>query len=115
MEEYGTPLTSQPAHHRDDIHRIENAFGGIPPDLLRSEANANRALPDNFRRGTPERMPAQRRALSCLDNGFAPNKITCSGVGKRDDEIAFALEHRILAFDVESTEEIEVINQIARA
>ena len=48
-----------------------------------------------------------------LGAGFPPSRITFSGVGKRDDEIAYALEQDILAFNVESTEEIEALNEIA--
>ncbi len=116
-EEYGTPLYVYSRRTIiDDIHRIENAFGGIPHlTCYAVKANANRAL---LRIISAEGLGADAGSKGelylALTTGFAPNKITCSGVGKRDDEIAFALEHRILAFDVESTEEIEVINQIAR-
>ncbi|MBI4535021.1 MAG: diaminopimelate decarboxylase, partial [Ignavibacteriae bacterium] len=44
---------------------------------------------------------------------FRSNKITFSGVGKRDDEIAYALSEDIRAFNAESTEEIEILNSIA--
>jgi diaminopimelate decarboxylase len=48
-----------------------------------------------------------------LEAGFAPEMITFSGVGKRDDEIAYALANKILAFHVESLQELEVLNQLA--
>lgn len=50
-----------------------------------------------------------------LTAGFRPDAITFSGVGKRDDEISFALEKGIRAFNVESREEIAVLNEIAGA
>lgn len=46
--------------------------------------------------------------------GFAPEKIVFAGVGKKDEEIEFALNTGIEAFNVESTQELEVINEIAR-
>ena len=48
-----------------------------------------------------------------LNAGFSPRKIVYSGVGKRIDEIDYALETGILMFNVESLEELEVINQRA--
>ena len=48
-----------------------------------------------------------------LRAGCDPKKIVFSGVGKREDEIETALETGILAFNVESEAELEVINRVA--
>ena len=48
-----------------------------------------------------------------LKAGFAPNRIVYSGVGKRVDEIDYALETGILMFTVESPVELELINRRA--
>jgi diaminopimelate decarboxylase len=53
-----------------------------------------------------------RRALLA---GIAPEKIIFSGVGKTSDEIALALEVGVGQLNVESPEEIEMINEIAAA
>ncbi|OGP56791.1 MAG: diaminopimelate decarboxylase [Deltaproteobacteria bacterium RBG_13_49_15] len=45
--------------------------------------------------------------------GFPPEKIVYSGVGKRVDEIDMALEKGILMFNVESLEELDLLNQRA--
>ena len=50
-----------------------------------------------------------------LKAGFSPDKIVYSGVGKRVDEIDYALEAGILMFNVESLEELELINERAGA
>jgi len=50
------------------------------------------------------------RALSC---GFRPDSIVFAGVGKSDYEIENALKADILCFNVESLQEMEVINEIA--
>jgi len=42
--------------------------------------------------------------------GFSPHKIVYSGVGKRDDEIDYALETGILMFNIESLDELKHIN-----
>jgi diaminopimelate decarboxylase len=49
-----------------------------------------------------------------LKAGIPPEKIVYAGVGKRDDEIQYALEQGVLAFNVESFEELTVINEIAK-
>lgn len=52
------------------------------------------------------------RALAA---GVPGSKITFSGVGKTDDEIAAALDAGILCFNVESEPELEAISRIASA
>jgi len=48
-----------------------------------------------------------------LESGFSPEKMVYSGVGKRIDEIDFALNKGILMFNIESMEELVIINQRA--
>ena len=48
-----------------------------------------------------------------LKAGFLPERIVYSGVGKRVDEIDYALKSGILMFNVESIAEMEVIDQRA--
>jgi len=50
-----------------------------------------------------------------LKAGFPPDRIVYSGVGKRSDEIDFALESGILMFNVESMDELALINERAGA
>lgn len=48
-----------------------------------------------------------------IDSGFPANQITFAGVGKSDKEINLALSHNIFAFNVESIQELLVINELA--
>ncbi|MDM1048854.1 MULTISPECIES: diaminopimelate decarboxylase [Sphingobacterium] len=50
-----------------------------------------------------------------IDMGFPADKITFAGVGKSDKEIKMALKHQIFAFNVESIEELQVIDELAAA
>ena len=50
-----------------------------------------------------------------LKAGIAPEKIVYSGVGKREDEIRYAISSDILMFNVESHQELIKINEIAKA
>jgi diaminopimelate decarboxylase len=53
-----------------------------------------------------------KHAINC---GFSPSGIVFAGVGKRDDEINFCINAGIAAFNCESEQEIEVINEFAHA
>lgn len=48
-----------------------------------------------------------------IDLGFTADKITFAGVGKSDKEIILSLQQGIFAFNVESIQEMEVINELA--
>jgi len=48
-----------------------------------------------------------------IQAGFAPNRIVYSGVGKRIDEIDYALKSEIMMFNMESLDELKLINQRA--
>lgn len=48
-----------------------------------------------------------------IEIGFPASQITFAGVGKSDKEIIAALKHKIFAFNVESIQELEVINELA--
>jgi diaminopimelate decarboxylase len=49
-----------------------------------------------------------------LKAGADPKKIVFSGVGKREDEIEYALAQDILAFNVESVSELHAIERVAK-
>lgn len=50
---------------------------------------------------------------AALNAGIPANKIVFSGVGKTKDEIKLGLKHQIKSFNVESIEELELINKLA--
>ena len=51
--------------------------------------------------------------LKAIETGFKNKSIVFAGVGKSDEEIKTALSHDIFCFNVESIQELEVINEIA--
>lgn len=53
-----------------------------------------------------------KKAITCK---FAPEHIVFAGVGKSDEEINYALEQNIFCFNCESLQELEVINELAKA
>ena len=48
-----------------------------------------------------------------IEGGFDPDKIVFAGVGKSDKEITYALSQDIFAFNVESIQELRVIDALA--
>jgi diaminopimelate decarboxylase len=53
-----------------------------------------------------------KKAVECK---FSSEHIVFAGVGKSDDEINYALDQNIFCFNCESLQEIEVINELAKA
>lgn len=79
------------------------------------KANFNDRLLDLIQsRGLGADCVSGAEVQKSIDKGFSPDKITFAGVGKSDKEIILALEHGIFAFNVESIQEMEVINELAR-
>ena len=52
--------------------------------------------------------------LKAVDAGFDSKKIVFAGVGKSDKEILDALNADIFCFNVESFQELEIINELAQ-
>ncbi len=51
--------------------------------------------------------------LKAIETGFKPSKIVFAGVGKSDREINEALDQNIFCFNVESIQELDIINELA--
>lgn len=115
-ERFGTPLYVYSKRSIiDHCRHIERAFGGCDHlTCYALKANNNRALLKLIaNEGFGADVGSVGELYLALSAGFPPERITFSGVGKRDDEIDYALRHDILAFNAESTEEIEVLSKIA--
>lgn len=114
--EFGTPLYVYSKQSLiDHCRHLERAFEGHPHVTYYAvKANANRHLLRLIAgEGLGADVGSRGELYLALESGFPPERITYSGVGKRDDEIAYALQRGINAFNVESVEEIEIIDQIA--
>lgn len=81
------------------------------------------ALKANFNERILSLVQAQGFGADCVSGnevdkavafGFDAGKITFAGVGKSDKEINTALRHGIFAFNVESIQEMQVIDELAQ-
>jgi diaminopimelate decarboxylase len=94
---------------------FDEAFKDIPHLVCFSaKANSNLALLRLFvNLGGGVDVVSGGELYRALKGGADPKKIVFSGVGKREDEIEYALKTGILMFNVESSQELSVINEVA--
>ena len=115
-DRFGTPLyVYSKCSIIDQCRSFERVFDGLEHQTSYAvKANSNRALLRIIAgEGLGADVGSKGEMFLALDAGFSPDKIAFSGVGKRDDEIRYALERGVESFNVESEEEISVLGQIA--
>lgn len=117
-KEVGTPFylysNATLEHHFKVFNEV---FSDIPHITCYAvKANSNIAILDIFGRlGGGADIVSGGELFRALRAGMSPDKIVYSGVGKKIDEIDFALKSDILMFNVESSQELRVINDRAGA
>ncbi len=116
VDSIGTPVYCYSRQSIIDHCRwIEQAFGTVPHlSCYAVKANANPAVLRTIAgEGLGADVGSHGELLLALNAGFPPAKITLSGVGKSDEEIALALRRDVLSLNVESEEELLVVNDLA--
>jgi diaminopimelate decarboxylase len=115
-EEVGTPVYVYSYATLERHFKVfDDALAGRPHLVCYSvKANSNLAvLRALIALGAGVDTVSKGEIFRALKAGADPKKIVFSGVGKRDDEIEYALEVGILAFNVESQGELEAIERVA--
>lgn len=115
-EEFGTPLYLYSKRQLlDNFRSIDSAFNGVDHVTCYAlKANSNHSLLKLLAdEGAGADAVSSGEIHLALKAGFPSSKITFAGVGKRDDEIEYALQKEIFSFNVESLQEVDVINEIA--
>ncbi len=100
----------------ENYHQIDAALFGIDHLVCYAlKANSNLALVRRLAKlGSGADAVSGGEVVIALEGGVQPEKIVFAGVGKRDAEIRLAIEQGILALNVESLQELEVVGQLAR-
>ncbi|MDR1191713.1 MAG: diaminopimelate decarboxylase [Verrucomicrobiales bacterium] len=115
-EKYGTPLYVYSARTlREHYQRLDSALATLDPMLcfaMKSNSNLS-VLRTLARAGAGFDIVSGGELFRVLKAGGKAARCVFAGVGKTDDEIAFALREGIFAFHVESWPELEQINRIA--
>ena len=114
----GTPFycysTATLARHYEVF---DKAFAGLPHLICYAvKANSNQAVLKTLARlGAGMDVVSGGELRRALAAGAAPGKITFSGVGKTQAEMAFALEQSIFCFNVESEPELVLLSELANS
>lgn len=97
------------------LSAIQQATKGLPFEIHYAiKANANSKVLEKVKEYDFGIDCVSGEEVQCaLDHGFSAHKIAFAGVGKRDDEIELGIDKDIFTFNVESLEELKVIQEIA--
>ncbi|MCX6134793.1 MAG: diaminopimelate decarboxylase [Ignavibacteriales bacterium] len=116
VEEFGTPLY---VYSRKQIiqnfRTLEAPLAGTDHLVCYAlKANANPALLKLLaQEGAGADVVSSGELYFALMAGFAPERITFAGVGKRDDEIEYALKNDIYSINTESAQELQIVSLVA--
>ena len=99
------------------FHVFDGAFASVPHVTCFSvKANSNIAILRIFASaGGGADIVSGGELFRALRAGVPASKIVFAGVGKTPEEVAVALDAGILVFNVESSQELRVINEVAGA
>jgi diaminopimelate decarboxylase len=115
-EEYGTPLYVYSKNQiTENFRAVRTALGGTDHLVCYAlKANANHALLKLLAgEGAGADVVSAGELSLAIKAGFPPDKIVFAGIGKREDEIEYALKENIFSFNVESVAELHMISRAA--
>ncbi len=118
VQQYGTPLyVYSAATFRRHFQAFDSAFAALPHLCCFSvKANGNLSILKLLaQEGAGMDIVSGGELYRALAAGVPGDRIVYSGVGKTRAEISEALDADILMFNVESTQELDVINELAAA
>jgi diaminopimelate decarboxylase len=114
----GTPTyVYSAARLTQQYQALRQAFGARRARVCYAvKANATQAVLAHFaRRGAGFDIVSGGELYRVLQAGGDPRTVVFSGVGKTDEELAYALDQQILMFNVESADELGRLSAVARA
>ena len=115
-DETGTPVYIYSAIRiRENVQRLKTAFAELDPAIHYSlKANANLSLIHLlYARGLGMEAVSGGEIFRALRAGVPPDRIVFAGVGKSREEMVEALKADILMFNVESSQELRLLNHVA--
>ncbi len=113
---FGTPLYVYSKRAvLERLWTLKAAFRQRPPLVCYAlKANSTRGLCRILaREGAGAEVVSGGELARALAAGFESGKIVFSGVGKTQEELAFAVRKKILSINIESREELEALEKIA--
>ena len=117
VEEFGTPLYVYSKNQILDNYRAVHAALGETKHLIcyALKANSNiQILKLLVQEGAGADVVSRGELFLALKAGFPPERITYTGVGKRDDEIEYAIKKAVASLNIESEEELRIVSETAQ-
>ena len=98
------------------FHAFDGAFDGVPHITCFSmKSNSNMAILRLFgREGGGVDIVSGGELYRALKAGIEPQRIVYSGVGKSREELFYALKSDILMFNVESSQELHMLDEVGK-
>lgn len=105
-----------------DLNLLQNTLNACANAAKLYNFHVHYALKANFNPTVLQKVKAIGFGADCvsggevnraIETGFDPKQVVFAGVGKSDKEINLALDQDIFCFNVESVQELEVINELA--
>ncbi len=117
IKKYGSPIYCYSNKKLvDNILNFKNSFKSFNPLICFSvKSNYNSTILKIIKKnGLGADVVSDGELKKVLSLGFNPNKIVYSGVGKKFDELKFAISKNILLINVESESELKNIEKLAK-
>lgn len=105
-----------------DLNLLRKTLSTVQAELKNENAHVHYALKANVNERILSEIKQAGLGADCvsgnevkraIETGFAPKNVVFAGVGKSDKEIKYALSQDIFSFNVESLEELIVLDQLA--
>jgi diaminopimelate decarboxylase len=106
-----------------DLNLLQNTLNACADAAKLYNFHVHYAMKANFNPAVLQKIKTVGFGADCVsggevsratDTGFNANQIVFAGVGKADKEINLGLDQDIFCFNVESVQELEVINDLAQ-
>ena len=117
VKKFGTPTYCYSRSKiKNNIKNFQKNFRSINPLICFSvKSNSNLEILKQIKRsGIGADVVSKGEMLQALKAGIPPKKIVFSGVGKKSEELKFAIEKKILLINAESESEIFEIERLAK-
>ena len=117
IKKYGSPIYCYSNKSLvDNINNFKNSFKSFNPLICFSvKSNYNSAILRIVKKhGLGADVVSDGELKKVLSLGFKPSKIVYSGIGKKFEELKFAISKNILLINVESESELKNIEKLAK-
>jgi len=117
VKKYRTPFYCYSLSQlKNNYHTFNNAFKAIKPTICFSvKSNSNLTLLRELKKmGSGADVVSIGELLKATKAGISAKKIVFSGIGKTEEEIRMAIKKRVLLINVESENEVNLVNKISK-